>query len=383
MRTAGGFLALLALVVGAALADAAGPAEGYPFFPSLLRTGSGQPVRSSDFFPPSKCRGCHAAIFDQWKGSMHSNAYRDPVFQALWKIGSEETAGLTDKLCAGCHTAVGTVAEEVTRGADGEFQVSETAREGVQCHLCHSVVGSSMAETPTAMPQNASIVVDPGMVMRGPYRDAQPMWHKAEYSELHTRAEFCGNCHNVFHPANHFPIENTYNEWKFSVYAQKGIVCQDCHMMPVEKAVEVARTLEKPRNPGRASPMGPARENVFSHEFVGANFTVTGCSAPSGTADIAVERLQSAATGWTLMLPRVPRRPTRPDRRPGHQRGRGPQPPHLPNRGEPDVAGSRRPVTDARSRRCTAPVPWTRTTTWGRRPSSSTRTRWTRTGTTR
>ncbi len=302
LGTGGALLAFLALLVMATAVDGAAPAERYPFFPSLLRTASGKPVRSTDFFPPSKCRGCHAAIFDQWKGSMHSNAYRDPVFQALWKIGSEETGGLTDKLCAGCHTAVGTVAEEVSRGADGEFQVSEIAREGVQCHLCHSVVGSSMDETPTAMPQNASIVVDPGVVMRGPYRDAQPMWHKAEYSELHTRAEFCGNCHNVFHPANHFPIENTYDEWRFSVYAQKGIVCQDCHMMPVEKAIEVARTLEKPKNPGRASPMGPARENVFSHEFVGANFTVTGLLGAERHARLAVERLQSAAR-LSLTLP--------------------------------------------------------------------------------
>ncbi|MEW6489128.1 MAG: multiheme c-type cytochrome [Thermodesulfobacteriota bacterium] len=276
--------------------------EQFPFFPSLLNTATGKPVLSTDFFPPQRCRGCHAEIFDQWKGSMHSNAFHDPVFQALWRLGSDETGGAVDKLCAGCHTGVGTVAEEVVRDANGHFQVSEIAAEGVQCHFCHSVVSSNMLQTPTNMPQNASIVVDPGLVMRGPRDDAKPMWHKAEYSELHTRAEFCGNCHNVFHPTNHFPIENTYNEWKFSVYAQKGIVCQDCHMMPVEKAIEVARTLEKPKNPGKASPMGPERPNVFTHEFVGANFTVTRLLGADRHADMAVQRLQSAAE-VTLGLP--------------------------------------------------------------------------------
>jgi nitrate/TMAO reductase-like tetraheme cytochrome c subunit len=233
---------------------------------------------------------------------MHSNAVHDPVFQALWKLGSDEAGALTDKLCAGCHTGVGTVTEDVTRGPDGEFQMSEIAAEGVQCHLCHSVVKTNMLETPTNMPQNASIVVDPGLIMRGPYDDAQPQWHKAQYSELHTRAEFCGNCHNVFHPVSNFHIENTYNEWKFSVYAQKGIVCQDCHMMPIEKAIETARTLQKPKNPGKASPMGRKRENVFSHEFVGGNFTVTKLLGAEKHSEIAVQRLQSAAE-LELQLP--------------------------------------------------------------------------------
>lgn len=289
----------LCVVAAVALASVAAAdddvTQKHPFFPSLLNTATGKPVKSTDFYPPSKCKGCHAEIYDQWKGSMHSNAYRDPVFQALWKLANKETGGLTDKLCAGCHTAVGTVSEEVRMGEDGEFHVSEIAEEGVQCHLCHSVVDTRMNETPTSMPQNASIVVDPGLVMRGPYKDAKPMWHKAEYSELHTKAEFCGNCHNVFHPLNNFHIENTYNEWKFSVYAQKGIVCQDCHMMPVEKAIEVARTLEKPKNPGKASPMGPDRDNVFTHEFVGGNFTVTALLGADKHAEIAKKRLQSAA----------------------------------------------------------------------------------------
>ncbi len=30
-------------------------------------------------------------------------------------------------------------------------------------------------------------------------------------------------------PLEQFPIEDTYREWKTSVYAQAGIQCQDCH----------------------------------------------------------------------------------------------------------------------------------------------------------
>lgn len=283
----------LALMSGPAVRaeDAAKP----PFFPSLINTSTGQAVKSTDFFAPSRCKGCHAQLYDQWKGSMHSNAFPDPVFQALWKLASKETNGLTDKLCAGCHTGVGTVSEEVKMGPDGEFQVSDLAKEGVQCDLCHSVVKGTMADTPTGMPQNASLVVEPGLVKRGPYADSKPMWHQAAASELHTKSEFCGNCHNVFHPVNNFHIENTFEEWKFSVYAQKGIQCQDCHMMPVEKAIEAAKTMTRPVNPGKASPAGPDRDNVFTHEFVGGNFTITKLMGSDKHSAIAVKRLQNAA----------------------------------------------------------------------------------------
>lgn len=225
---------------------------------------------------------------------MHSFAFPDPVFQALWRLASEETGGLTDILCAGCHTAIGTVSEEVVFEG-GEFRVSEIARKGVQCDLCHSISASSFLKTPTHLPQNASIIVDPGVVKRGPYDDSVSPFHECAYSELHTTSEFCGNCHNVFHPVTNFHIENTYSEWKFSVYAQKGIQCQDCHMMPVEKAIEVARTLEKPKNPGKASIMGPERDQVYTHEFVGANYTVTSLLGSDRHAEIARERLKGAA----------------------------------------------------------------------------------------
>ena len=195
--------------------------------------------------------GCHPEIYKQWNGSMHSNAFVDPVFQALWRIGVKETNGAVEKLCAGCHTAIGTVAGEVKLGPDGVFQASDIAKKGVQCDLCHTIKGAREQETPTREPQNASIIVDPGNVKRGPYKDSDSPYHDTEYSELHTRSEFCANCHNVFHPSNNFPIEDTYREWKTSVYAQAGIQCQDCHMMPVEKAIEAARTLVKPVNPGQ------------------------------------------------------------------------------------------------------------------------------------
>ena len=286
----------LALAVLLAAAPAVAADEKFPFFPSLLSTAEGRAVASSDFEGPAICMGCHPGIYKQWNGSMHSNAFVDPVFQALWRIGVRETDGAVEKLCAGCHTAIGTVAGEVKLGADGVFQASDIAKKGVQCDLCHTIKAGRESETPTGEPQNASIVVDPGSVKRGPYKDADSPYHDTEYSEFHTRSEFCANCHNVFHPSNNFPIEDTYREWRTSVYAQAGIQCQDCHMMPVEKAIEAARTLVRPVNPGQPAIGGPQRGQMFTHEFVGANAVVTELLGAKMHAAIAVKRLQNAAS---------------------------------------------------------------------------------------
>jgi hypothetical protein len=277
-------------------------AKRFPYFPSLLSTADGRAVKSSDFEDPSVCMACHPAIFKMWNGSMHSNAFVDPVFQALWRIGVKETNGAVERLCAGCHTAIGTVAGEVRLGADGVFQASEIAKKGVQCDLCHTIKGARDKETPTGEPQNASIVVDPGNLKRGPYKDADSPYHDTEYSELHTKSEFCANCHNVFHPSNNFPIEDTYREWRTSVYAQAGIQCQDCHMMPVEKAIEAAKTLARQENPGQPCVTGPKRDQMYTHEFVGANAVVTELLGAKQHAAIAVKRLQNAAS-VTLGLP--------------------------------------------------------------------------------
>ncbi len=268
--------------------------EKYPFFPSLINTKDGQPTTPDQFEDPIVCSGCHSEIYNQWKGSMHSNAFVDPIFTALWKVGAKETNGLTDKLCGGCHSAVGVISNDLVF-KDNEFQTSDIAKEGVHCDLCHTVTRSSFKDTPTNEPQNASLVLDPGNIKRGPYKDSVSPHHETEYSDLHTKSEFCANCHQVYHPINNFHIERTYDEWKFSVYAQKGIQCQDCHMMPIEKAIEAARTLTRPVNPGKPCIMGPERDNMFTHEFVGANFTVPALLNAEKHAGIAVERLKSAA----------------------------------------------------------------------------------------
>ena len=73
-------------------------------------------------------------------------------------------------------------------------------------------------------------------------------------------------------------------------------------MMPVEKAIEAAKTLVKPVNPGQPCVSGPKREQMYTHEFVGANAVVTELLGAKRHAAIAVQRLQGAAS-VALLLP--------------------------------------------------------------------------------
>jgi hypothetical protein len=142
----------------------------------------------------------------------------------------------------------------------------------VQCDFCHTVTGTNFNFAPSKIKQ-------------GPFTDSVSTFHETAYSELHTRSEFCGMCHDVNHPENNLPLEATYTEWKASPYAAQGIQCQDCHMTP-------GPGVTKP-NPGTAVQGGPLRPHIFTHQFVGGN--ATSLASPEHQ-NLATAQLQAAAS---------------------------------------------------------------------------------------
>ena len=245
-----------------------------PFYPSRAST-DGHAVKSSQFEPITLCSGCHMDIYNQWKGSMHSNSWTDPVYRSALGLMSQASHGKIDNFCMGCHTPVGVVTREATPAGKN---MSEAATQGVHCEVCHNVsrvTGNG----------NGSYVLTPQLHGRplkfGPYKDAVSPIHDTAYSQLHTQSEFCSDCHDVTHPFNRVPIERTYTEWRDSSYAGEGIQCQDCHMKPAR---------------GRASPIGKEREKVYTHNFVGANAMVTQLLGSDMHSKQAEEMLKSCAT---------------------------------------------------------------------------------------
>jgi hypothetical protein len=67
-----------------------------------------------DSLKAESCGTCHREIYEEWKSSIHAQAYKDPFFQAYWK---------KDKniwVCLNCHTPLEnqqpTLIKDIPRG---------------------------------------------------------------------------------------------------------------------------------------------------------------------------------------------------------------------------------------------------------------------------
>lgn len=149
------------------------------------------------------CASCHAEIADEWRGSMHRQAWTDPVFQKAYAV--EPLA-----FCRGCHAPE----------ADPRELPSAAARDvGVACTTCH---------------------VDGGHVVGARTSEAGAAAHatRAEPS-LATRAA-CASCHQFDFPGTKgAAMQDTLREHARSSYA--SVECQDCHMPVVVGADGRAR----------------------------------------------------------------------------------------------------------------------------------------------
>jgi mono/diheme cytochrome c family protein len=258
-------------------------------------------VRVEQFIEPSLCGECHSEIYKQWSGSMHSKAYIDPIWRAATKLFFREAATegelLEMRACVKCHTPLGFRSYSITSPEDDYNKLAELPAQGIFCNWCHNIsevkhIGDAGYEV------DAGGGEDDPSTMLGPFKDAFSDFHPTKYSELHTRSEFCGLCHNVTHAANKLPIEATYDEWKNSPYntgdPETSVHCQDCHMRQRPGIPATGKT-ERPDNPGKAADNGPDREHIWTHYFVGGNAVVTKLTGSEINAKMAVERLQNAA----------------------------------------------------------------------------------------
>lgn len=238
------------------------------------------PSMPSSLFETSTGCGCHAALLEQWRGTMHQQALTDPLYLYKLEEALAATDGALGPYCNGCHSPIAVMAGELA-GMD-QSKVSAAGMEGVTCTYCHFMTGTSEP------PGNTSGTVADDGVKRAQLKDPKAP-HPAEHSAFHETAEFCGSCHDVYHPVNGLLLEATYTEWKAGPYAAQGIVCQDCHMTP-------GPGVTKPY-PGKAAAGGPDREHIYQMTFVGGNVGL-------GKADLAEERLKAAAE-LTLDVPEI------------------------------------------------------------------------------
>ncbi|MBU5638444.1 cytochrome c family protein [Geomonas sp. Red69] len=275
----------------------------YPYYPSLIKWDKS----TLDFTPPSVCQGCHEKQYEEWTGSVHQLAFQDPVYQGELNKAVKAVGHEISRQCEGCHSPAGVVTGEIK--GPGNAGLSEMALAGVSCDICHSVSGTTHWQTPSHEPENGSFILAPGaetkdgprFVKRGPFTPSAECgggFHDCVESPLHLQADLCASCHQVYHYDAHFPLEATYLEWKHGPYAQRGILCQDCHMVEPQAFLKAADQFAKPQR------------GEYRHFFNGANYLLSylaaGAARKAGNQEqaessmkqyaMAVDRLKSAAS---------------------------------------------------------------------------------------
>jgi hypothetical protein len=239
--------------------------EFYPFYPSLIKWERSR----APFTEPAVCAGCHPQQYEEWSGSVHALAYQDPIYQGELNKGFKTVGHEVTRQCEGCHSPAGVITGEIK--GPGLKGLGPMALAGVSCDVCHSISGVTHLQTPTHEPENGSFILAPGvdtkdgyqLIKRAPFKPSEGCgggFHDCVESPLHLQAELCAGCHQVYHYESHFPLEATYLEWKHGPYAQKGIQCQDCHMVDTATFIRTADTFQR-----------PARSE-YRHFFSGANY---------------------------------------------------------------------------------------------------------------
>jgi hypothetical protein len=268
------------------------PPEG-PFGYTLLRTANDAPADVEAFFLDKDCAVCHPRQLRELQGSMHTAAHTDPLYRSFAEAALREAGPKVYAYCSGCHSAAGVASGLIPGKHDEDLPVE--ARAGVTCDVCHSVSTLTGESGPWKEPANASFVLEQSRNKFSGLGEVAPnRRHTGERRDFFSKSEYCASCHTVIHPVNGMKIEHTYGEWKSSIYAQKGVQCQDCHMRTVADAVKVAETLQPVVVEGQSATEGPLRR-IAPHYFVGGNTNAEELAGGKRHAAMAEERLKSAA----------------------------------------------------------------------------------------
>ncbi len=188
--------------------------------PGTQPGGLNSPLQTS-----ADCDICHSAsIYDRWRGSVMSQAGRDPLMWSALAVSNAYAPG-SGEYCLRCHTNKGWL-EGRSSPANGSALTGVDLANGVACLTCHrmvdviaspndeasaidTLVRSALDELPPANTSgSAMLILDPGDNRRGPFSLASTFpYHSARRTDLlgqagsaETRSRLCGNCHNVRNP---------------------------------------------------------------------------------------------------------------------------------------------------------------------------------------
>jgi len=215
------------------------------------------------------CKNCHERAYNQFKVSMHSRSYSNPVFKAMYfkeivpRAEKDPEMAEVAKHCMACHNPIAHMTCDETIHTEKDF--SNDYANGT-CDFCHTINGIKGKE-----PGNGNYISEPGEKKYGPHM-TDTNWHHI-YSPLQSSSAFCGTCHNGNNRMG-LMTKTTYTEWKKSVYGKRNVTCQTCHMSSIGFLSKNTPVFEKGKAAGGASIISPPdRSELHTHSFPGAYST--------------------------------------------------------------------------------------------------------------
>src|SRR5262249_42448563 len=171
---------------------------------------------------PGSCGACHPSQLADWGTSLHSRSMGPGVTGQLAEMTRSDPESA--RLCLSCHAPL---AEQQPEVPGGRGLAKKSAfdrglqRQGWVCAACH--VRKHERFGPPR--RDGSLGSDPP-------RGSLPH-NGVTRTVAFLRSEFCSSCHQFGSDGfalNGKLLENTFEEWKASPAARRGVQCQDCHM---------------------------------------------------------------------------------------------------------------------------------------------------------
>ncbi|MDG2148941.1 MAG: multiheme c-type cytochrome [Planctomycetota bacterium] len=266
-------LLLLALLTGALWLAPKPQGESVTTPLSSSGTTSSQAIQPAG--DPASCLPCHEAVVEEWRTSMHAQAFTDPQVRA-----PDQSDNFRRTECIPCHAPRPVFEYGIETGTRVVARM-QRRHDGVDCLSCHGLSGGGVAAE------------RPGLTGA-----CRPIFQEA----LSTPA-LCAPCHNQ---------HDTHEEWKASPAFQAGNTCTECHM---PRVLRVGQEAGAPRS-GRshAWPGGRDREFALSglsleHEIVGDTLAVTlkntfaGHNLPSDSRNRALDLVVTLYNARGAQLP--------------------------------------------------------------------------------
>lgn len=217
------------------------------------------------FEDPQECSGCHWDRFDRWNTSQHSKGFTGDFFQAQFYDVVLPSLQLDDKLknvaedCIGCHSPTaflsGDMIPDRTNQPDNHWNKGDGAKtradRGIFCDFCHTL--DRFKNNPAFNHDYISHATDEVDAKRADLDHAWSPYHETQTTEIFEDANVCATCHNEQNPYDVW-VKATEHEYAESVYPDRGVLCQTCHMQPMA---------------GKPAKMGWTRQLNHDHWFGG------------------------------------------------------------------------------------------------------------------